>query len=321
MTILHSNVDTHDVVELESDDLRVRIDVECGAHIFSIIDRATGDEVLFQDPRGLAGHVVGGGYELFPNAGPVSRAPHVPKHGDIRSARWGVLRADATPAGGIISVSAESAALPLAVTRTMTLDGRRLRVEETIVNRSDDPTPYLWGHHVTFGARIAAAAAITVASRDIVSLSLFAPTASVIHPDTDGASLDDLPHRDGGRVDLTTFPVAPAAERLFARSLKDGHASVVGERLRAELSWDVAAFPALWIWLENCASQGEPFRGATTGLALEPQASYRPTLEAALREGVAPRLAPRASADAWLELTIEPSRCPVSASTGGDGAE
>lgn len=48
------------------------------------------------------------------------------------------------------------ARLPLVLERRMSLDPERpvLRLEETVSNCADAPTPFLWGHHPAFAAKV-----------------------------------------------------------------------------------------------------------------------------------------------------------------------
>jgi len=301
MSVRWGREDGHLVARLGSEAAELALDLDRGAHLFELVDRRSGEQLLYRDPRGLAGHLVGGWYELFPNAGPASAhaGRAVPQHGDVRDAPWR-LEAEEESA---VELLVESAVLPLRLRRRVELDGPVVLVRESVESLGDEPTPYLWGHHITFGETLAVGARISVPSEDIVATAAFSRAASRVAPDRAGAPLSAMPGREGGTVDLRAFPGAPASEMLFARRTAPWFA-VEGPRSSILVEWDPEAFPALWIWMENRGAEGEPFLGRTVGLALEPQSSPVPSLAAAIADGSAPFLAPGATASAWLRATL-----------------
>ena len=292
-------------VVLANETVRASIDVGRGAHLFELVMLESGYNLLYEDPRGVEHHIVGGWYELFPKAGPAATVGgrDISAHGDVRNAPWTVVDRDTTWA----EFTVDSAELPLRLTRRMQLDGSQLTVTEVVSNLSDHAVSYLWGHHITLGERFVTGARIDVASDDIVGIERFTKPAASVQPDSHPASLDRLPGRSGDPVDLSLFPSAPAAEMLFARTVRSPRATVEGSGVRLHLDWDVDAFPALWIWIENCGTTENPFDGHTVGLALEPQSAYLPSLGPAIEAGLAPSLPAGGTATAWLKATLTPT--------------
>lgn len=292
---------------MENGLIRVSVDMDRGAHIYDITDALSGLNVLYRDPKGVAHHDVGGWYELFPNAGrgcAVDGAA-LPKHGDVRDLPWRRRIVEASERAVVIRLEVSSVALPFRLTRTMSMSAGRaqLDITETIENVGNRPLPYLWGHHITFGApfvdkrcRIDLPPTCVLSKRPE-----YGNEASRLAPDAVG-TLGALPGKDGRLLDCAYFPAERCSEMWFADRPGEYWFNVFNEGLQlgCAVVWDGGAFPALWIWQEHGAAAQPPFDGNTRGLALEPQSSGVPVLAEAVREKRAPVLAGGASRKAWL---------------------
>lgn len=303
------SVEGHRTVRVVGENIAASVDVDRGAHIFELTPVSTGKNLLYADPRGLAAHEVGGWYELFPNAGPDCEVNGrvVPTHGDVRDLEWHVVAAECAPTACVLHVRVISRCLPLALSRRLTFhDGTgTVQVEEKVTNLGPGSCPYLWGHHITFGGAVAEGARIVIPADAVFTREQYQPAASCLLPGSSGP-LDQLPDRRSGRVDLSRFPSAPAAEMLFVNALAKSRCTVRQPRLglAVDVEWDVDAFPALWLWMENRGTFAPPFYGETVALAVEPQASDVPSLAAAVEAGSAPVLEPGGSTTAWLGLSV-----------------
>lgn len=306
MEISWITVEGHRVARMLGPTVTASVDVDRGAHIFELVDLGSGTNVLYRDPRGLVDHVVGGWYSLFPNAGPacVVGGRPIPRHGDVRNLAWDVLDEIATASACGLRVHVTSQCLPLALTRTILLTDSTLEVSEVVTNEGDTTQTYLLGHHITFGSPFVDGARIEVPSDDVVSRDEFAPPPSVVVAGDVGHPLGSLPGTSG-HLDLTTFPPAPAAEMLFARTLEAPYFEVrARDGLTFRATWDPTAFPALWIWIENRGTQAQPFGGTCAGLALEPQSSHIPSLRAAAEANLAPILGPGEMRTSWVRASL-----------------
>lgn len=296
-------VDGHRVLRLDSDRLRVGVDVDRGAHIFELVEPRSGVNLLYSDPLGLAGHLVGGWYELFPNAGPATVVDgiEVPNHGDVRDLGWQVLAQDA----GSVRLGVTSTVFPLRIEKTVELRDATVLVTEVATNTGADPVAFLWGHHVTFGAPFVDGATISAPGTVFNADSRYPTPIGRVAPDRP-APLADLSGADGQRVDLSRFPPAPATEMLFAPKASAEPVTVANAALgvTVEIDWDRTAFPALWLWIENGGNQASPFNGRVHALAVEPQVSATPSVANAVADRTAAVLAPGEQRTAWVSARL-----------------
>ncbi|MBP1991398.1 DUF4432 family protein [Paenibacillus eucommiae] len=303
-------VEGHKVLVLENEALRIGIDVDHGAHIFQFIDKRTQMNLLYEDPKGLANHDVGGWYELFPNAGKACsfNGIDLSGHGDVRSLRWSFRIGRESREEAVISLEATSKELPLKLEKTITIRKEQPTawITEKITNLSDKQQPYLWGHHVTFGAPfISSQCRIELPDCRVYKRPEYGNDASRLAPMATG-TLSKISGKDGAPVDMTYFPSEPCSEMLFIDGLSEHWYRLYNDEwdVGCLLTWDGSTFPYLWLWQENEAAQHAPFYGRTRGMALEPQASAVPMLAKALEEGQAPCLQAGESRQSFIHLTL-----------------
>ncbi len=150
-----SFLENHRVLHLENGLIKVSIDIDRGAHIFAFIDKTTGLNVLYEDPKGVAEHDVGGLYELFPNAGKacVFNDIDIPNHGDVRNLIWSYGVNFANEDEIQLHLETASLSLPFKLEKKLLIrkNSASLHITEMLTNTGQETLPYLWGHHVTFG--------------------------------------------------------------------------------------------------------------------------------------------------------------------------
>jgi hypothetical protein len=297
---------------LTLEDARVRVAVlpDHGCDIASIVDRASGTELLFQAPWGRRDRrylparadsqtawldaYAGGWQVLCPNAGFECDGPGVRwgYHGEACLLAWDVLEAGADAA--VLEVALATA--PLRIRRRITLAGGTLRVEERLQNEGIDDIEIAWVQHPAFGAplvdggRIETSAARVRADGEIPGDLLPA-----------GGRWDwpDAEDRAGARVDLRVLPSAEEPRALFAY-LEDFAAyesAIVNERigLAVRMRWSGDAWPYAWLWQEVHATAGHPWFGRAHVVAIEPA-------------GTPVRVPAGGVREAWIELTVEEVR-------------
>jgi galactose mutarotase-like enzyme len=300
-------VDGDRCVVLESKDLRIAVDVDYGAHLFELVDVRSGTNLLHRDPRGPRHHVVGGWFELFPNAGGAcEHAGHrLTRAGDIRERRWTHRIVD----DETVELTTRSADLPLGLTKTLRLSADTLLVTETVTNLSEEPQQLLWGQHITFGAPF-----LTAAWRLDLPAAVF-HTAGIRPPQAPYAAdargpLSALPTEDGGTVDLTRFPAERFNAMVISEPLPEHWYNVWADDLAAGLtvSWDGETYPVLWLWATR---NGHGLDTDAVACAVEPQSSPVPGLDKAAAAGTALSLAPRASRTSWVRTTLHHDPAPV----------
>ena len=139
----------------------------------ALVDRASGVDVLFHAPWGLAppgappregsdGHAfletyAGGWQELFPSADePCTYRGHdIGYHGEVAAIPWQV-RADG-PLSLVCTIDCRTAPFRLERRLTLVADAPQLRVDERVSNTGHEDWECTWGHHLVLGPPFVAA--------------------------------------------------------------------------------------------------------------------------------------------------------------------
>jgi hypothetical protein len=305
-------VHTEPDVVLESAQLRVQVRPAKGFDIVSIADRASGTEVLFRSPwRGAIPVEAGwddrsrwlaqypGGWQLLcPNAGPSRAVDGAIQgfHGEAAVVPWHVERPDERSVTGDV----ELFSAPLALRRTVELEGATVRVRTSVLNLSDAPRSVALVEHVGFGAPLLdAGSRLDFAGGDLVADDAAPGTllaASLRAP------WPVIRSRAGDLLDLRDLPGKDEPREVFAAltELRDGWSAISNARLGlgAALWWETAALPHAWLWQEVHASAAFPWFGRAYVLGVEP-ANVLPG------HGMTRPPAPELEGGATLETTIE----------------
>ncbi|MGG7510702.1 DUF4432 family protein [Plantibacter sp. YIM 135249] len=315
LSIVDSTVDGDRILEIVDDCVRLRINVDHGAHLFHLEDVRSGTQLLYTDPAGSRDYAVGGWYELFPNAGPACDfgGSSITRHGDVQHRPWTV---DVEADDGnevVIRLRTTSRDLPFSIEKRVAVraSSGRIRLDERIARHQDgaadtaDELPYLWGQHVTFGLPFLEGAVFELPGGELHG-SVDDSGSGDARTETRGP-LGAFPVSDGTSMDLTRFPTGPFDAMLFSDRLASGAATVRNPRLgiAARLTWDIDAYPYLWFWGTRSADVD-----GLTACAIEPQASDIPSLADAHTDGRAPVLARGGERSSWIELTLSVDSSP-----------
>jgi hypothetical protein len=295
---------------------------EKGADILSFVDRRSGVDVLFKTPWGVRApgswarratseerwiEAYAGGWQLLlPNGGAecVERGATWGFHGEAALVPWEVL-----------SSSAMSAVLettlfltPLRARRHFSLEGRLLRIEETVINESPEEIEVMWSHHPALGAPFLdggcalSTGATSVLADDRAPGTLLAPGSRHAWPYVTTVT--------GSKVDLREIPAPdkPRSVLAYLGGFTSGFFAITNPRLRLGfgLRWPLEMFDKAWLWQEVHSSSGWPwFRRAYT-VAVEP-ASTIPSQGMAVARAKGERgvfLAPGSSRQVLLEAVL-----------------
>jgi hypothetical protein len=273
-------------LKLSNQHAEVTVLPEKGADILSFVDRRSGVDVLFKTPWGMRTpgrwarrgtseerwiEAYAGGWQLLlPNGGAecVERGATWGFHGEAALLPWQVV--SATEASAVLETTLFLA--PLRVRRHFSLEGRLLRVEETVSNESPEEIEVMWSHHPALGAPfleggcLISVGCTSVLADDRLPGTLLAP-----------GSRHDWPHVTtvtGDKVDLREFPPPdqPRSVLAYLGGFTSGFFAVTNPRLRLGfgLRWPLEMFDKAWLWQEVHSSSGWPWFRRAYVLAVEP---------------------------------------------------
>lgn len=307
---------------LENGALRVTILPDKGADVYELVDLVSGIDPLFKAPWGLqppgsapregSGELEflwnyeGTWQELFPNVNGAAtyRGETVPFHGEVATLPW-----DVAAEGDALRCSVRCRVTPFRLERLMRLDGGRLVLEERVTNESDDPAPFVWGHHCVLGPPFLEAGCLLHVPAGVVETldELWEQTARL-----EPAQRETWPHarlRTGGTVDLSVVPGPEerSHDDVYLGDLEGGWATVENPRLGLSfrLEWDPAVFRRVIVWQPYGGAREQPLGGAYA-LGVEPWVTSL-NLEQAMAAGEAIELPGGASLDTIVQARFERS--------------
>lgn len=177
---------------------------------------------------------------------------------------------------GTVTLRADLPVAQLSFERQITLDGRAVRIAETIENHAACDRPIGWTQHVTLGPPFLEKGATVFRASAVRSQVLDATFGADGHLQP-GAEFDWplAPARTGGPVDLQVFTSADRSS-AYTTHLMDPrrpHAWFLAFSPRARIAfgyiWQQADFPWLGIWEENASRQSPPWKGRTLTRGME----------------------------------------------------
>jgi hypothetical protein len=287
MANLHS--EANGTVELASGALRAEIWPDKGCDIVSLVDLASGVDVLFKtpwrpspQPAAASGDSLshwmasypGGWQVLLPNGGAACTENGVEWgfHGEAAVIPWWVE--EAGPSHARFGVDLFRA--PLAVERAVELRGSGLHLTETVTNTSPDPVEVMWSHHPAFGPPLLASGAVLDVPVSMVIADDEAP-GTMLEPGT-SHSWPKARTVDGDELDLSIVPGPdePRAHLAYLTGFTDGHYTIsnLDLDLAVRVSWPLEVFPHAWFWQEIHSGAGYPWYRRAYATAIEPCTTY-----------------------------------------------
>ncbi len=287
-----------ELLTLENDLLRVVIVPEKGADIYSVIDLASGVDVLWKSPQGLLPaqpytgpggsethwleRYEGGWQEIFPNGGSSCQVLGVELgfHGESTMRAWDVTILEQDEQHVTVEAHVRLRRSPLELRRRMTLRAglATLFIEEEMVNWSEVAYPLMWGHHPALGAPLLSSEArLHTNARTVLADATYDPPLNPLVP----GARSIWPHAQGKDerwLDLSRLPGAHERRDLLAYLLDfagDPWFAVTNAALGLGVgfAWG-APFACCWLWQEVGAAQGFPWYGTAYTVACEPWTSY-----------------------------------------------
>lgn len=275
-----------EVLHLSSDALGLDLVPALGGTVTSL-RRRDGRELLASTPWGLpfvgSRSVPGnaeaemldtspGGWEpLFPNAG---------QSVNVHGTEWGfdgearVTWLEHQAAGSHVVLRGRLRRAPFLLTRTFSVEGAQVRLEERVHNVGGEPIEVMWGSRLLLGG-------------DLLGADTVVDTAaSIVRPDPRvsgvGSYEDLLPwpraYAEGRLVNLRSVPASDARTTRLAYLSELGRPWARVHRpsadLALELDWDGDVWPYLWYALEAGGRTDYPWYGRGYHLALTPASSW-----------------------------------------------
>lgn len=331
MSARHHDINGWRAITIENEHLALTVLPERGAEIHSIVDRATGIDLLFHAPWGLAppgaapragadGHrfletYAGGWQELFPSMnGPCEHGgATIPFHGEVATIPWQVH--EFGPTDLVCSVRCET--VPFELHRRIALSPRddgAVGPSEPVVgvygvarNLSDEPQACAWGQHLVIGPPFLEDGCVfEPAAATIVTIPELWEETARLEPDQRSAWPNGQ-LRVGGTVDLSHVPGPEAGSHddVYLTDLDSGLLRVTNPRLGRALTlrWDARTFPWIISWQAYGGCQAPPLAGSYA-LGIEPW-TVATDLATAVRDGTALVVPPRGEIGSVLFLELE----------------
>jgi galactose mutarotase-like enzyme len=244
-------------IGLESEELFVSVFPEAGGKVLDLVHKASGFNLLWQNPRvplrrtyaGAAFDDVwcGGWDELFPtDAQCTLDGNSFPDHGDLWTGpwEWSVEQDDES---ATLRLQRFSPSLPCLMEKWISLaEGKpELRFRHRLTNVGTQTVPFVWSLHV--------AHAIGPGSRvhlPATRIGVQEPYRGRIPPELDELAWPT--HGDRAELDLSRLPGPESGltEWLWARDLGEGSCAVTHPSvgLGLSLAFDRAVFPTVWLF-------------------------------------------------------------------------
>jgi len=291
-------------VALENSAMRVTILPSLGGKIASIRVFPDGEELLQQPLQTYALRTrymsfdasdASGWDECLPSVAACevptdSGLASVPDHGDFWQVPWEVV----SQSGIELEMSANGFSLPLRFSRTLRLDGNRLRVAYALRNLSSESVEYIWSAHPLF--------AVEQGDRIVLPDSVREVTVEGSAQGRLGklGTMQAWPKATLMSQEIADLTLAGKVtdgigDKLFADSPSEGWCAIERKRLnrRVELRFDPADLPYLGLWI--CYGGWPEHNNIRQQcVALEPCTALGDSLATAVRQGRARQVAPKA---------------------------
>jgi len=242
-----------------------------GGHIAEILDKRSGANPLWTPPwesiepstydlgkhpeygadaesrllSGIMGHNLC--MDIFGQPSPEEAAAGLTVHGEASVAAYEV-----TAANGELTQRARLPQAQLRLERRIALDGRVLRIAETVENESITDRPIAWTEHVTLGPPFLEKGATEFRAPATQSLVLEEGNGDL-------RLYTDAPSSGG----FTTHLMDPARDTAYFVAWSPGSQVAIG------YVWRRADFPWLGVWEENHHRMGAPWNGRTLTRGME----------------------------------------------------
>lgn len=309
---------------MENELVRVTILLDKGTDIYEFLHKPSDTDFMWRTPRGVrnpekaldmvasavgpfSDFYEGGWQECLPNGGRVCtyKGVEMGMHGEVWGVPWRCQISADSPEVVSAKTWVRTNRTPFRLEKTFTLRAGSgvLEIDETLTNEGHEPMDLMWGHHPALGqrfiesdCRIDCAARTVVVDADVGDGSRFAPGERFAWPVGLG--------RDGREIDVSVVvgPEARIDDMLYLTDLEEGWWAVTSRQRRVGfgISFDLATFRHIWLWMPLGGSWGGPSFGRHYTLALEPFSSIPAILSNAIAAGTQLVMEPGEQRSTWL---------------------
>jgi hypothetical protein len=298
------------LVIIENEFLKIVILPEKGADIYQFIDKRNGIDFLWKTPMGLRSGVKpvpagygnesqfsnsyeGGWQTVFPSGGSSCsyKGINLEMCGDAAMACWNYRIVDPGPDMVQVAFETETQRLPFKLQKTIRVakDDPSMKLQEIIVNKSDESLDYVWGQHVGFEGTLIRKGGwrLNIPCNKVYTNT--SPKLALSQTSTAGIRKNRLPQdgeyawplaagNDGAPIDLSRFPDdnTNSCDIAYLHDLSHGSLELFNRERDCgfELSWDKEQFPYIWYYQNFKGSYGYPWYGMGNGMVLEPITSF-----------------------------------------------
>lgn len=300
-------------LELENRWLKVRILPEVGAKIYDLVWKASGQNILWHNPRiapqsstiesEFDNYWCGGWDDAFPTCDEcVFQGQRYPSLGELRSLKWHVDSCGKSMGNAVAQLSTFGAISPVRATKTITLDGLApvIRMHYRIGNLGPARLDFLWGTHPAIA--ITGTTILRIPAKHAVVAQCNQPGWGVPGQQYDWPILEGA----SGRLEMDKV-LAVEANLCFghyAVDLDEGWYAVedASSGQGFLLKFPLDQCPCLWLWLNYGGWRG------LHHVILEPWTSKPVNLAEAYEQGTSRSLA--AGEEFSLEVSVTYSQKP-----------
>ncbi|MHB1133501.1 MAG: DUF4432 family protein [Chloroflexota bacterium] len=301
---------------LENEPLRVIVLVDKGACIYEILHKPSDTSFLWRWERGLRPrdsvastphprgsfqeYFCGGWDEMFPvfGAGGTIGGLPIGQNGEVSSVPWEYAVERDDPDEVAIRFFVRTWRSPFRLTRRLRLRRGQptLFVDEEVTNEAALAVPFVWGHHITYGAPfLSGDCHFDTGGRRVLTFAADARARGRLAVEDQQGEWPYLKGRDGARVDLSRLQPFESglADTLFVTDFDDtAWYAVTNQATRTGicLSWPKEVMPCLVQWQGAGGNDEAPWWGRAHALGAHPLSSLPMSFAEAERQGTVLRL-------------------------------
>ena len=318
--------ENHEILELHSAQLLVRLSLTRGAEILELRDKRTNTDLLWHNHGDIVRmrdsissrnsefgnfleHFSGGWQEVLPAAQyPVEyKGIKVGGHGEAALLSWNYEIISDCEDELQVKLWVDLRLFPLRLTRVMTLRDEVLRFDETVENTGEVEIDFQWGQHLVLGGPIAQAGAeLTIDEGEVFEVPHYPSPTYRFEVDQKG-TWPTITTRNGVKEDLRTLPANDGTDgHVILGPMKRAKVSLSHKEVgvKATMTWSKETFPYCWIWMVWGGIKQYPLWGAHRLVTIEPFSSPVIPLTDAIANGTALVVAPRGKVTSWVEFTV-----------------